>query len=169
MLVLVSSSSSLAYLLPGTRVPHAGCSAAVVRAARPLMQVTVPAPTVARKPAAAAAGASYLGSRKRDAAVNDETMRWYLSSIGSRRLLDNAEEIRLAMAVKELLRWNKVRNELMDDLERAPTRLEWATALGFSGTDESLLRFESQARPSPLTPILPPSLPLAPRDPPVPS
>ena len=43
--------------------------------------------------------------QKRDAAVDDGTMRWYLSSIGTRRLLDREEEIRLAMAIKELLGW----------------------------------------------------------------
>lgn len=42
--------------------------------------------------------------RKRDAAVSDEAMRWYLTSIGTRQLLDNEEEVRLALAVKELLR-----------------------------------------------------------------
>lgn len=42
--------------------------------------------------------------RKRDAAVSDEAMRWYLTSIGTRNLLDNDEEVQLASAVKELLR-----------------------------------------------------------------
>merc|ERR1719247_346203 len=84
--------------------------------------------------------------QKRDAAVDDGTMRWYLSSIGTRRLLDNAEEIRLAMAIKELLRWKATRRELQAELGRMPTRREWAEALGFSGADESLLRFESQLR-----------------------
>ena len=30
-----------------------------------------------------------------------------------------------------------------------PTRREWAEALGFSGADENLLRFESQAHSAP--------------------
>jgi len=105
------------------------------------MQVTMPA----KVPRPQSAG-GYVNNRKRDAAVNDETMRWYLSSIGTRRLLDNTEEIRLAMAIKELLRWQKVQRQLEDELGRLPTRREWAVALGFSGADESLLRFESQLR-----------------------
>ena len=55
------------------------------------------------------------------------------------------------MAVKELLRWNRVCNELHDTLGRPPTRREWAVELGFSGTDESLLTFETQARTRPAT------------------
>ena len=87
-----------------------------------------------------------LKLQKRDAAVNDETMRWYLSSIGTRRLLEKGEEISLAMATKELLRWKKVQRELETELGRLPTRREWAMELGFSGADESLLTFESNLR-----------------------
>jgi len=92
------------------------------------------------------AGGGYMGRQKRDAAVNDETMRWYLSSIGTRRLLEKGEEISLAMATKELLRWNKVQRELETELGRMPSRREWAMELGFSGADESLLTFESNLR-----------------------
>ena len=63
------------------------------------MQVVAPAPAAKR---ASTGGGGYVGRGKRDAAVNDETMRWYLSSIGTRRLLDNTEEIRLAMAMNLL-------------------------------------------------------------------
>jgi len=101
------------------------------------------APPAMKRPVA---GGGYLGRQKRDAAVNDETMRWYLSSIGTRRLLEKGEEISLAMATKELLRWNKVQRELEEELGRRPSRREWAVELGFSGTDESLLTFESNLR-----------------------
>ena len=87
-----------------------------------------------------------MAKQKRDSAVNDQALRWYLSSIGTRRLLDNKEEIKLAMAIKELLRWQKVQRELEEELDRMPTRREWAVALGFSDAEESLLRFESQLR-----------------------
>ena len=87
-----------------------------------------------------------LKLQKRDAAVNDETMRWYLSSIGTRRLLDREEEIRLAMAIKELLGWQRARDGLEMELGRMPSRKEWAMELGFSGSDESLLTFEKQLR-----------------------
>ena len=83
------------------------------------MQVVAPAPA-AKRPSTG--GGGYVGRGKRDAAVNDETMRWYLSSIGTRRLLDNTEEIRLAMAIKELLRWQKVQRQLEEELDRMPTR-----------------------------------------------
>ena len=84
--------------------------------------------------------------QKRDAAVDDGTMRWYLSSIGTRRLLDREEEIRLAMAIKELLGWQRARDELQMELGRIPSTKEWAMELGFSGADESLLTFEKQLR-----------------------
>ena len=73
-------------------------------------------------------------------------MRWYLSSIGTRRLLDREEEIRLAMAIKELLGWQRARDELQMELGRIPSTKEWAMELGFSGSDESLLTFEKQLR-----------------------
>jgi len=132
---LVTAAAALAFFLPAP-VPLRSPAAGGVR-----MQVTMPA----KVPRPQSAG-GYVNNRKRDAAVNDETMRWYLSSIGTRRLLDNTEEIRLAMAIKELLRWQKVQRQLEDELGRLPTRREWAVALGFSGADESLLRFESQLR-----------------------
>merc|ERR1711892_1609010 len=106
------------------------------------MGVTATPPATKRQ----APGAAYHGREKRDAAVNDETMRWYLSSIGNRRLLEKGEEISLAMATKELLRWNKVQRELEGELARLPSRREWAMELGFSGSDESLLTFETQLR-----------------------
>ena len=71
------------------------------------MQVVAPAPA-AKRPSTG--GGGYVGRGKRDAAVNDETMRWY-----------NTEEIRLAMAIKELLRWQKVQRQL-EELDRMPTR-----------------------------------------------
>ena len=103
-------------------------------------------PTAAQRPTSGGSSPGYMAKQKRDSAVNDQALRWYLSSIGTRRLLDNKEEIKLAMAIKELLRWQKVQRELEEELDRMPTRREWAVALGFSGADESLLRFESQLR-----------------------
>lgn len=73
-------------------------------------------------------------------------MRWYLSSIGSRRLLDNEEEVQLAVAVKQLLAWLKMRRELIDQLGRRPTRAEWAAFVGFGTDPESLIKFEQQLR-----------------------
>jgi len=72
-------------------------------------------------------------------------MRWYLTSIGQRRLLDNEEEVKLAAAVKELLRWLSVRRSLVDDLGRQPSRREWAMAVGgFGSSDEEVEQFGAQ-------------------------
>jgi len=90
-------------------------------------------------------GSSVLRTAKRDTAVSDETMRWYLSSISTRRLLDTEEEVRLAAAVKQLLRWLSVQHQLYNQLGRSPTNAEWAAAVGgFSDTMEGLEQFHSQ-------------------------
>ena len=135
---LLLSLTAVAYLLPTCRVPLAPAPLSVQ------MQVTA-SPAATKRPGSSAVS-GYRGREKRDAAVNDETMRWYLSSIGTRRLLDRKEEIRLAMAIKELLGWQKARKELEMELGRMPSRREWAMELGFSGSDESLLTFETQLR-----------------------
>jgi len=82
----------------------------------------------------------------RDYVVNDETMRWYLSSIGSKRLLEKDEEIQLALAVKHLIEWNNAREELKINLGREPTKKEWAMSLGFDGTNKSLNKFEKRLK-----------------------
>ena len=115
MIVAAVATSSLAYLGPAALRPLVPASPSV------RMQVTA-SPPAAKRPVAGGGGYLGRGNQKRDAAVNDETMRWYLSSIGTRRLLDNTEEIRLAMAIKELLRWQKVQRQLEEELDRMPTR-----------------------------------------------
>ena len=128
MVHLLLSLTAVAYLSPTWRVPLAPASPSVQ------MQMPQTAPPAAVK------------LQKRDAAVDDGTMRWYLSSIGTRRLLEREEEIRLAMAIKELLGWQRARDELQMELGRIPSTKEWAMELGFSGSDESLLTFEKQLR-----------------------
>ena len=127
MVHLLLSLTAVAYLSPTWRVPLAPASPSVQ------MQMPQTAPPAVKL-------------QKRDAAVDDGTMRWYLSSIGTRRLLDREEEIRLAMAIKELLGWQRARDELQMELGRIPSTKEWAMELGFSGSDESLLTFEKQLR-----------------------
>lgn len=78
----------------------------------------------------------------RDSAVSDETMRWYLKSISSRRLLENHEEVSLAVAVKRLLLWQKAKTTLADTLGRPPTRQEWAAECGYAADD--LEAFQSE-------------------------
>ena len=127
MVHLLLSLTAVAYLSPTWRVPLAPASPSVQ------MQMPQTAPPAVKL-------------QKRDAAVDDGTMRWYLSSIGTRRLLEREEEIRLAMAIKELLGWQRARDELQMELGRIPSTKEWAMELGFSGSDESLLAFEKQLR-----------------------
>ena len=138
---------------PGAPLRPVSAPASSSAASRVCMQtVTTTTMPVPRKGGGPMGNINFTGQRKRDSAVNDETMRWYLSSIGTKRLLDKTEEVKLAMAVKELLAWDREGDRLEDELGRRPTRREWAVALGFSGTDESLVRFESQARASQLLP-----------------
>ena len=118
------------------------------RGGSPKMQQTAVKPVGQFRPSSTPGGTSTLFSKfTRDSAVNDDAMRWYLSSIGKRRLLDNTEEVQLATAVKELLRWKATRRDLMEELQRRPTRKEWAAALGFGvDTAEGMNRFESQLK-----------------------
>jgi len=87
-------------LLPGQHVwrPISTPAAAAARFAAPAMVA------VKQRSGTASTQQTRSFGRKRDAAVSDEAMRWYLTSIGTRHLLDNDEEVRLASAVKELLR-----------------------------------------------------------------
>ena len=118
------------------------------RGGAPKMQQTAVKAVGQFRPSSTPGGTSTLFSKfTRDSAVNDDAMRWYLSSIGKRRLLDNTEEVQLATAVKELLRWKATRRDLMEELQRRPTRKEWAAALGFGvDTAEGMNRFESQLK-----------------------
>jgi len=130
-MVALAAGTAVARLLP---LLCATAPSACDRLARPAMVATSVAPNIR--------------SRTRDAAVSDDAMRWYLSSISTRRLLDNAEEIRLAGAVKELLRWLSVRRDFMTEHGRYPARHEWAAAVGgnFSESAEGLRRFDAQLR-----------------------
>ena len=93
------------------------------RGGAPKMQQTAVKAVGQFRPSSTPGGTSTLFSKfTRDSAVNDDAMRWYLSSIGKRRLLDNTEEVQLATAVKELLRWKATRRDLMEELQRRPTR-----------------------------------------------
>lgn len=84
--------------------------------------------------------------KNRDSVVDGETMRWYFSSFGSKRLLDKDEEFRLAIAVKQLITWQNGKKALETGLGREPTQKEWAMNVGFSGSNESLDDFEKQLR-----------------------
>jgi len=92
-----------------------------------------------------------MRARNKDAAVSDEAMRWYFSTISTRRLLDTAEEVRLATAVKQLLRWVAVRRQLIAHTGCFPSQQEWAAAVGgfgnvANGDEAEQTRFDAQLR-----------------------
>jgi len=125
-------------IIPLGPTPLAAC----VRAASPLMAAAT---------LETSSGGPVLRARTRDAAVSDEAMRWYLSSISTRRLLDTAEEVRLAAAVKQLLRWLAVRRQLIAQTGRVPSQQEWAAAVGgfgdvANGDEAEQMRFDAQLR-----------------------
>jgi hypothetical protein len=97
MALVLAVFGSLALGLQPARMLRSSATPAAARIGAPVMVAlksrVTPVPDRARS-----------FGRKRDAAVSDEAMRWYLTSIGTRQLLDNEEEVRLASAVKELLR-----------------------------------------------------------------
>lgn len=63
----------------------------------------------------------------------DDSVRWYLRSIGKQRLLRPEEVNQLSLAVQKLLRWSTSEQELTDRLGRTPTRAEIATELELAG------------------------------------
>jgi RNA polymerase primary sigma factor len=63
----------------------------------------------------------------------DDSMRWYLRSIGKQRLLRPEEVNQLSRAVQKLLQWSEVEAALAEELERPPTRQELAQHLGLPG------------------------------------
>lgn len=65
--------------------------------------------------------------------LGEDSMRWYLRSIGRQRLLRPEEVNQLSRAVQKLLQWNEVEAALAEELERPPTRPELAQHLGLMG------------------------------------
>jgi RNA polymerase primary sigma factor len=59
----------------------------------------------------------------------EDSIRLYLQEIGRIRLLRADEEIELARKIADLLELERVREELMDQLEREPNLLEWSSAV----------------------------------------
>jgi len=65
--------------------------------------------------------------------AGEDSMRWYLRSIGKQRLLRPEEVNQLSRAVQKLLQWNEVEEQLTEELERPPTKAELATHLELEG------------------------------------
>lgn len=68
-------------------------------------------------------------ARAVDAVVNEESLQWYLSSIGEHDLLSLDDEQHLSTDVQELVRWQSVRDQLKQQLNRQPTQGEWSQAV----------------------------------------
>ncbi len=59
----------------------------------------------------------------------EDSIRLYLQEIGRIRLLRADEEIELARKIADLLELERIREQLMEDLERIPHDAEWANAV----------------------------------------
>jgi RNA polymerase primary sigma factor len=59
----------------------------------------------------------------------EDSIRLYLQEIGRIRLLRADEEIELARKIADLLELERIREQLMQDLEREPQDAEWANAV----------------------------------------
>jgi RNA polymerase primary sigma factor len=60
----------------------------------------------------------------------EDSIRIYLQEIGRIRLLRAEEEIELARKIADLLELERVREDLIDSLDRFPTQQEWAQEVG---------------------------------------
>ncbi|WP_017306598.1 RNA polymerase sigma factor RpoD [Spirulina subsalsa] len=65
----------------------------------------------------------------------EDSIRVYLQEIGRIRLLRAEEEIELARQIAELLEFERVRDHLLDSLDREPTLEEWAQEVGMERPD----------------------------------
>ncbi|WOD38676.1 RNA polymerase sigma factor RpoD [Nodosilinea sp. E11] len=59
----------------------------------------------------------------------EDSIRLYLQEIGRIRLLRAEEEIELARKIADLLKLERIQDELFDSLEREPSDIEWAAAV----------------------------------------
>ncbi|MBD1873288.1 RNA polymerase sigma factor RpoD [Nodosilinea sp. FACHB-131] len=72
----------------------------------------------------------------------EDSIRLYLQEIGRIRLLRAEEEIELARKIADLLKLERIHDELFDSLERDPSDIEWAAAVSQDeGKDYTLASF----------------------------
>lgn len=71
--------------------------------------------------------------------VPTDSVRWYLKTIGERRLLHADEEIRLAREIRIQIKCEELKELLTDKLGRKPTEEELA---GMAGMDVNAFRFQ---------------------------
>jgi RNA polymerase nonessential primary-like sigma factor len=76
-----------------------------------------------------------------------DLVRTYLKEIGRVPLLTHEEEIVLGKQVQQLTALEKIKDALIDELEREPTEQEWAEAADMAvGELQTLVRIGSQAK-----------------------
>lgn len=74
-------------------------------------------------------------SRKERKKYEQDSLRQYFYEIGRLRLLSAEEEIELARKIAELLEFERVRNEILENSGKEPTLKEWAAAVDLSYAD----------------------------------
>ncbi|MEM9008152.1 MAG: RNA polymerase sigma factor RpoD [Cyanobacteria bacterium P01_F01_bin.86] len=93
----------------------------------------------ADSPAKATKGKTSRRGQAKKKHYTEDSIRLYLQEIGRIRLLRAEEEIELARKIADLLALERIRDQLMDDLQREPSVGEWAEAV-----DMPLLAFQKR-------------------------
>ena len=86
-------------------------------------------------------------SHQKLASEYDDSLQRYLRLLGQSSRLSVHEERVLSLDVQELRRWQAVRAELSERLQREPTKSEWSDAVGFNA---AMLRKAAQQQQSQL-------------------
>lgn len=110
-----SLSEALNAPTPPMAVAHAAFSAAPCRASAPLM-------AVATRPKPKSSAVTRRGG--------GQLISWYFNSISSTRLLDREQEQQLSQMIIAGDEYERLRDELEDELGRRPSTEEWAAAVG---------------------------------------
>ncbi|MEA5511163.1 RNA polymerase sigma factor RpoD [Crocosphaera sp. UHCC 0190] len=90
-------------------------------------------------------------SRRRDPSkkkpYTEDSIRVYLQEIGRIRLLRAEEEIELARKIADLLKLERIREALWEELDKEPTETEWGKRIFQWETSEEMLRAQSSKEP----------------------
>ena len=87
---------------------------------------------LARKAQWGSAQKTFKGFRPMPKSDYDSSLQRYLKILGRSKRLTVHEERVLSLDVQELQRWQAVREQLVEELQREPTRSEWSDAVGFN-------------------------------------
>jgi len=89
---------------------------------------------------------SEFPKRKIKASVREtgtDSMKYYIKSMCNHELLNKNEEIILAREIQILIKWEKERETLEEQLLRPPTYAEWASSIQFNMTVPDLKKTNS--------------------------